>query len=224
MNRENNKSIFPDPSTANKDGLLAIGGDLSTSTLLDAYSKGIFPWFNESSPILWWSPDPRLILLPEEMKVSKSLARTIKSGKFEYRTDSSFEEVIDACSGLERKGQEGTWITNKMKQAYIELHRQGYAHSVESFYNGRLVGGLYGVSLGAAFFGESMFQTESDASKAALHRLVQLLKEWEFDFIDAQVPTDHLKRMGAKEISRRGFIKMLEKSLEKPSREGIWEY
>lgn len=219
----NIKNTFPEPSSANEDGLLAVGGDLSVFTLIEAYSKGIFPWFDDTSPILWWSPDPRFILTPEQLVISKSLAQTIKSKKFEYRMDTAFEEVIHACSIAKRKDQPGTWITNDMEKAYIDLHHSGYAHSIETFHNGELAGGLYGVSLGGAFFGESMFQIKRDASKVALHYLVQQLKEWNFDFIDAQVPSDHMKRLGAKEIRRDAFLKMLKESLKKPTRKGKWE-
>jgi len=216
------KDIFPDPLSADKDGLLAVGGDLSVYTLIQAYSKGIFPWYDDTSPILWWSPDPRFILIPEQILISKSLAQTIKSDRFECCMDTAFEEVIHACSIAKRKDQSGTWITTDMEKAYIDLHHSGYAHSVETFYNGELTGGLYGVSLGGAFFGESMFQIKRDASKVALHYLVQLLKNWEFDFIDAQVPGNHMRSLGAKEISRDEFLKILEQSLEKPTRMGRW--
>lgn len=219
---KNIKSIFPDPSSANKDGLLAVGGDLYVQTLIQAYSKGIFPWYDETSPILWWSPDPRFILTPKQLIISKSLAQTIKSDRFECRVDTAFKEVIHACSIAKRKGEPGTWITIDMEKAYIDLHQSGYAHSVETFYNGELTGGLYGVSLGGAFFGESMFQIKRDASKVALHYLVQLLTKWEFDFIDVQVPSDHMKRLGAKEIPRDEFLAMLKESLEKPTRKGYW--
>ena len=219
----NIKNTFPEPSSANEDGLLAVGGDLSVFTLIEAYSKGIFPWFDDTSPILWWSPDPRFILTPEQLIISKSLAQTIKSKKFEYRMDTAFEEVIHACSIAKRKDQSGTWITNDMEKAYIDLHHSGYAHSIETFHNGKLAGGLYGVSLGGAFFGESMFQIKRDASKVALHYLVQQLKKWNFDFIDAQVPSDHMKRLGAKEIRRDAFLKILKESLKKPTRKGYWK-
>ncbi len=216
------KIVFPDPSNANKDGLLAVGGDLSVHTLIQAYSKGIFPWYDDTSPIIWWSPDPRFILIPEQLLISKSLAQTIKSKKIEYSMDTAFEKVIHACSAVERKGQEGTWITPEMEQAYIDLHHKGYAHSVETFHKGKLVGGLYGVSLGAIFFGESMFQEMKDASKVALFHLVQQLRQWDFDFIDVQIPSDHMKKLGAKEIPRNEFLKMLEQGLEKPTRKGKW--
>ncbi len=217
-----NKIVFPDPSRSNKDGLLAVGGDLSVQTLIQAYSKGIFPWYDEPSPILWWSPDPRFILIPDHLIISKSLDQTIKSGRFECCMDTVFEEVIHACSIAKRKGQPGTWITSDMEKAYIDLYHNGYAHSIETFYKGELTGGLYGVSLGGVFFGESMFQIKRDASKVALHCLVQLLKKWEFDFIDAQVPSDHMKSLGAKEILRDEFLAMLKQSLEKPTRKGYW--
>jgi leucyl/phenylalanyl-tRNA--protein transferase len=213
---------FPDPDQADKDGLLAVGGDLSPDTLLTAYSLGIFPWFSEGSPILWWSPDPRLVLFPGRLKVSASLRQIIKSEKFSIRFDSNFEQVISQCALVKRKDQDGTWITSGMQQAYDELHKRGFAHSVETYYRNELVGGLYGVSLGRAFFGESMFHRMTDASKVALYYLVEKAKKWDFHFIDAQLSTSHLKSLGAEEIPRKEFLDRLVKALDYPTRRGNW--
>lgn len=213
---------FPDPEFANRDGLLAVGGELSTDRILEAYRCGIFPWYNHDSPILWWSPDPRMILIPDELKVSKSLAQIIRNKAFKARFDTAFPEVIIMCSGIERKNQDGTWITEEMIDAYIALHEAGYAHSVETYLEGKLVGGLYGISLGKAFFGESMFFTESNASKVALYALVEKLRSWDFHFIDAQQKTSHIKSMGANAVPRKKFIKLLEKALTFETHTGKW--
>lgn len=223
-NKTETKIIFPDPSQANKDGLLAVGGNLHIETLLQAYSKGIFPWYDKSSPILWWSPDPRMVLFPNEMKVSKSLKQIIKANKFECRFDTNFEKVIIKCSEVPRKDQGGTWITNEMIDAYNRLHEAGYAHSIETYYDKKLVGGLYGVSLGGSFFGESMFHTMANASKVALYHLVNHVMKWNFDLIDVQVPTEHLESLGAREITRKEFVNLLETSLKKPTRKGKWKF
>ncbi|MCH7927704.1 MAG: leucyl/phenylalanyl-tRNA--protein transferase [Candidatus Dadabacteria bacterium] len=214
--------IFPDPKLADAHGLLAIGGDLSAERLLLAYENGIFPWYSEDQPILWFSPDPRLVLFPAKIIVSRSLKKTINKKVFDIRFDSNFEEVIVECSKIERKDQDGTWITNNMIDAYIDLHNQGYAHSVEAYFEGSLVGGLYGVSLGGAFFGESMFHTMTDASKVALYYLVDKLKDWDFDFIDSQVVTEHMKNLGAEEISREKYLLLLQNSLKKKTRNSKW--
>ena len=218
------KIIFPDPSQANTDGLLAVGGNLNKETLLSAYSKGIFPWYDNRSPILWWSPEPRIVLFPMELKVSKSLLQTVKSGKFDCHFDKQFEKVVKKCSEVTRKDQDGTWITDEMIEAYIQLHEAGYAHSVETYHNNVLVGGLYGVSLGGIFFGESMFHTQTNASKVALYHLVNHLIRWNFDLIDVQVPTKHLESLGARGISRKEFLKIIEKSQEKDTRKGKWKF
>ncbi len=200
---------FPHPSLADPDGLLAVGGDLSTERLLLAYRMGIFPWFDEGSPILWWSPDPRLILIPSEVKVSRSLKGVIKKGIFNITFDKVFEQVIKGCAHVMRPNNQGTWITSEMITAYTRLHKEGYAHSVETWFDGRLVGGLYGVSLGRAFFGESMFSLMSNASKVALVALCHRLVKLKFRFIDCQVVTRHLISMGAKTIPRKDFLVML---------------
>ncbi len=209
-----NEIIFPSPKLTRNDGLLALGGDLSEERLLLAYSMGIFPWYSEGSPILWWSPDPRLILIPEELKVSRSLRKAIIKGTFKVTVDTAFEQVMRGCSEIERKGQDGTWITEDMIEAYTSLHRSGYAHSVESWHNGELVGGLYGIILGKAFFGESMFSKMSNASKVAFVTFVETLKEQGFKLIDCQVKTEHLLSLGAKEVSRKKFLEMLKKALK----------
>jgi len=214
--------IFPDPESARADGLLAAGGDLEPETLLQAYARGIFPWYSEGSPILWWSPDPRMVFLPGSFHVSHSLQQTLRSGKYTCTCDEAFEEVIGRCASLPRAGQEDTWITPQMKEAYIRLHRMGYAHSVETWHQGELAGGLYGVSLGRAFFGESMFHVKRDASKVALHHLITWCTGKGFHFIDAQLPTPHLKRLGATEISRKKFLKMLGEALKYPTLQGKW--
>ncbi len=214
--------LFPPPEFAEEDGLLAIGGDLSLERLLKAYEMGIFPWYSEGSPILWWSPDPRPVLLPHELKLSRSLRQVIKKGIFRLTMDSSFEEVITSCRQVHTEKSGGTWLTDEMVEAYINLHHEGYAHSVETWVEDRLVGGLYGVSLGAAFFGESMFTRVSNASKVAFVGLVFQLKRWNFHFIDCQVKTEHMLRFGAKEVKRAQFLRMLRKALRAPTRRGRW--
>lgn len=214
--------VFPPPHLADESGLLAVGGDLSESRLLLAYSMGIFPWYSEGDPVLWWSPDPRLILFPEELKISRSLRQTIKKGIFTVTMDRAFEPVIRNCASVHRKNNGNTWITDDMISAYLHLHRAGYAHSIESWIDNELAGGLYGVSLGSAFFGESMFAKKSNASKVAFVALVQQLVKWKFTLIDCQVPTPHLLRLGACEIERSKFLEMLRSAREKPSRKGTW--
>ena len=215
---------FPAPDVAEDDGLLAIGGDLSKERLLLAYESGIFPWYSEGYPIMWFSPDPRLIFELGGLHVSKSLTKTIKSGVFEMRFDTAFEEVMRLCAATARKGQEGTWITGDMLEAYAGLHHEGYAHSVEIYREEELVGGLYGVSMGGVFFGESMFHKERDASKVALYHLDRFLALNGFDFIDSQVPNSHMMSLGGKEIPREEFLSRLEKSLEKKTLRGRWRY
>lgn len=214
---------FPHPRNASPEGLLAVGGDLSAERILFAYEHGIFPWYNEDEPILWWSPDPRFVMEPSEIKISKSMRRILKKGTFELTFDQAFEAVIKNCAAAPRKGQSGTWLTAEMKNAYMNLYRLGFAHSVEAWQDGRLVGGLYGLSLGKCFFGESMFSKVSNASKAALIYLAQTLDREGFDMIDCQAETKHLASMGAKFISRSTFLEYLNKNKEAPTIKGTWE-
>jgi len=213
---------FPDPRDAEPDGLLAVGGDLSPDRLVAAYAAGIFPWYGPGSPILWWSPDPRLVLQPERLHVPRSLARTLKRGRYRLTADTAFPEVIRACAGAERPGQDGTWITGAMVAAYERLHALGLAHSFEAWEGGTLAGGLYGVSLGSAFFGESMFSVRPDASKAAFVRSVEHLRDHGVELIDCQVRTDHLARFGAEEVPREDFLARLAAALAAPTRQGRW--
>jgi leucyl/phenylalanyl-tRNA--protein transferase len=213
---------FPDPARAEPDGLLAVGGDLSPERLLAAYASGIFPWFDERSPILWWSPDPRLLLEPAELHVSRSLARTLRRGTYRVSADVAFEAVIRRCATRERPGQRGTWITEEMVEAYVRLHRLGFAHSFEAWQGDALAGGLYGVSLGAAFFGESMFADRRDASKVALVRAVHWLRGRGVSLVDCQVRTEHLVSLGAREVPRRAFLQRLRRALEHPPLRGRW--
>ncbi len=205
--------VFPKPELAGPDGLLAVGGDLSVKRLLTAYAHGIFPWYSEGQPVLWWSPDPRMVLFPEEFKRHKNLRRLVHSGKFAVSVNTDFAGVIAACGSVERPGQEGTWLTPAMQQAYIRLHQLGFAHSVECRLEGQLVGGLYGVSLGKVFFGESMFHTVTDASKVALWHWVDFLLERNFKLIDVQQDTPHLRSLGARAIPRREFLKLLKENI-----------
>jgi leucyl/phenylalanyl-tRNA--protein transferase len=211
---------FPDASQANTDGILAWGGDLTPSRLIRAYQNGIFPWFSSGDPILWWSPDPRLIMELDDFKISKSLKKSMK--KFEYKFDTNFEEVMHKCSTVNRNDQAGTWISSEIIEAFTTIHGMGMAHSIESYQNGELVGGLYGIVVGKVFCGESMFANMSDASKSAYAVLIKHLKEWGYDFIDCQVPTNHLKSLGAKEVSREYFLdRLLKTNMETVSH--TWE-
>lgn len=214
--------IFPPPEYADPSGLLAVGGDLSNERLLEAYRLGIFPWYSEDQPILWWSPDPRLVLDLKDFKISRSLRKTLKKEVFQITFDHAFEEVIRSCASVPREAQNGTWITDEMEKAYIKLHGLGYAHSVESWFGGKLAGGLYGVSLGKCFFGESMFHLKTDASKVALATLVETLKSWDFHFIDSQMTTEHMLSLGAKELPRRIFLRRLQLALRYPTRRWRW--
>ncbi|HAO47193.1 MAG TPA: leucyl/phenylalanyl-tRNA--protein transferase [Ferruginibacter sp.] len=200
---------FPPVTMANEDGLLAIGGDLCIERLLLAYSKGIFPWYNEEDPICWWSPDPRFVLFPSELKISRSMQGVLRSDKFHFSVNEAFEQVINHCKTIPRKGQEGTWITADVKKAYTLLHKKGHAHSAEAWMNGQLVGGLYGVKLGNIFFGESMFSLEANASKFAFIRYSELLQQEKIQLIDCQVYTEHLESLGARMISRELFTRII---------------
>jgi leucyl/phenylalanyl-tRNA--protein transferase len=206
-----NEIEFPDIDTTSEDGLLAIGGDLSEERLLLAYRSGIFPWYEEGQPVLWWSPDPRMVLFPSKFKVSGSMKKLIKSISFKITFDTCFKEVISNCSSVKRKGQTGTWITTEMESAYIHLHQKGHARSVEVWYDEKLVGGLYGIDLPEhkIFCGESMFSKESDASKIGLYYLIEKLKSQDYKLIDCQMYTQHLKNLGAEEITRKEFQKYL---------------
>ncbi len=215
---------FPDPNQVDADGLVAVGGELSPEYLVSAYASGIFPWFGEGDPILWWSPSPRLVLLTDEFKVSKSLKKTIQNKVFEIKIDYNFKSVIKNCSKSPRPGQDGTWITKEMIDAYIQLHKLGIAHSFETYFENKLVGGLYGVSLGKAFFGESMFFKKADASKVAFYFLVEWCKINEFHFIDAQQPTEHLMSLGAKKMERSEFLNRLEAALDFETLKGKWGF
>ena len=216
---------FPEVELALKepDGLLAIGGDLSVPRLLQAYRLGIFPWYGPGQPILWWSPDPRLVLYPERLHVSHNLAKTLRKNVFEVTMDTAFESVIHACAAP-RADNSGSWITPEMKQAYLDLHQQGHAHSVECWQEGELVGGLYGVSVGRIFFGESMFATVNNASKVALARLARQLAQWEFHLIDCQVHTSHLVTLGANSMSRNEFVYVLKQACALPGQESPWVF
>lgn len=215
---------FPHPELATRDGILAIGGDLSVERLLEAYKNGIFPWFNPDDPIIWWSPDPRFVLFPEELRVSKSMRPYFNQQKYTVTFDTEFERVIRHCAHTKRQGQGGgTWITEDMREAYIEMHRAGWAHSVEVRKEGELVGGLYGVCIGKCFFGESMFAHASNASKFGFITLCRRLQELGFWMIDCQQPTQHLASLGAVNVRRRDFLKVLKRNNTEASMVGNWE-
>ncbi len=199
--------IFPSPDLADEEGLLAFGGDLSTERLLLAYRKGIFPWFGENEPICWWCPDPRFVLFPSELIISKSMRTVLNKDAFKFTINKAFEQVIKNCQKAYRKDQPGTWITNEVLEAYINLHKAGYAHSAEAWKDGELVGGIYGVLLGKIFFGESMFSKQSNASKFAFIKYIQHLKKQDVQLIDCQVYTEHLESLGARMIERNIFLK-----------------
>ena len=213
--------VFPPPDHA-VDGLVAVGGDLSSERLLLAYRSGIFPWYDDGLPILWHSPDPRCVIRVDALHVGRSLRRVLRTGTYAVRFDSAFERVIRACKTTPRPGQDGTWITTEMERAYVRLHRMGYAHSVEAWEGDVLAGGLYGVSLGRAFFGESMFSLRPDASKVALVALADRVRPWNFPFIDAQVPTPHTTAMGAELWPRVQFLEALRQQLQFPTHKGSW--
>ena len=218
--RLDDRLLFPPPDRGPRWGPIAVGGDLRPERLLLAYSMGIFPWQGE--PLHWHSPDPRMVLLAEDLLVTRSLAKTLRQGRFFLTADRAFREVMVACATVPRPGQDGTWITPGMIESYGELHRRGLAHSVEAWEDGRLAGGLYGISLGAAFFGESMFSRARDASKAAFVTLVRQLARWRIPLVDCQVYTPHLASFGATEWPRREFLAALARALEGPTRAGRW--
>lgn len=213
--------VFPPAEFADPDGILAVGGDLSPERLMEAYTHGIFPWYSSETPIIWWSPDPRFVIYPHEVKVSKSMRQVLRRKIFDIRFDTSFRDVITACSG-KRRHEKGTWITPEMIEAYVVLHDLGYAHSIEAWHNGSLAGGLYGVSIGGIFFGESMFSRESNASKAAFIILAENLKNLGFDLIDSQVHTDHMESLGAIEMDRKNFLTVVTRSVIRESITGNW--
>jgi leucyl/phenylalanyl-tRNA--protein transferase len=216
---------FPPVEQASPEGLLAVGGDLRPERLIEAYRRGIFPWYNEDQPILWWSPDPRAVLFQEKLHVSRSLKRSLRSGLFTVALDTCFTEVMRRCAGPRPQHPDGgTWITTAMVEAYTRLHELGHAHSVETWWEGQLAGGLYGVAQGKAFFAESMFTLVDDASKVALVRLVRQLQAWGFHIIDCQQSSPHVLRFGAEEIPRRDFIAHLSEAVKLPDRRGRWQF
>ena len=221
--RLTDKLVFPPVHLSTPEGLLAVGGDLSVQRLLLAYRSGIFPWYSKAEPLLWWSPDPRSVLFPHELRISRSLQKILRQDRYAVRMDTDFQTVITSCANIERKNQDDTWITDEMIDAYLNLHRHGYAHSFETWYQGKIVGGLYGVSIGRCFFGESMFSTHRDASKVALVYLARFAAGMDFGFIDCQVPSNHLCRLGARNIPRRKFMRLLEEHINLPTTIGLWD-
>ncbi len=219
---EHERFQFPPPDQATSEGILGVGGNLSPGMLISAYSQGVFPWFSPGDPILWWCPDPRFVLFPDRLHVSHSMRRALRRGEFSVTFDGDFESVIELCSAAPRRGQNGTWITPEMIKSYKELHLLGYAHSVEVWKEGRIAGGLYGVSLGSVFFGESMFAHVSNASKVGFIRLVEVLKREGFQLVDSQVHTQHLESLGAENIPRRRYLELLHAGLAQPNRKGNW--
>lgn len=215
---------FPDVSEAldEPNGLLAVGGCLSPARLENAYRHGIFPWFSDGEPILWWSPDPRMILLPDELKISRSLRKSLRNGGFSYSFDTAFEDVVAACAAP-RPGTNGTWITSEIREAYRDFHRLGYAHSFECWLDGKLAGGLYGVGIGQVFYGESMFHRASNASKAALVFAVENLQGWGYRLIDCQLHTVHLESLGARQIPRKEFLRLLRRYCDRPVSPQAWQ-
>ena len=212
--------IFPHPDLADEHGIVAIGGDLNPDRILTAYRFGLFPWYNEEDPIIWWSPDPRAVIYPGQAKVSKSMKSYLK--KYELRIDTAFESVIKHCKFVPRREEGSSWITHEMQQAYIKLYEMGYAHSFESWYQGKLIGGLYGLSIGKCFFGESMFSLESNASKFAFICLSKLLREKDFTLIDCQIPNDHLMSMGCKEFPRKKYLEIMRENIFCETKKGKW--
>jgi len=225
LNPLDDDAPFPpvEEALSEPDGLLAYGGSLSPRRLLNAYRHGVFPWFNDDQPILWWSPDPRMVLEPSRIKVSRSLGKTLRKGHFRYTFDRAFTDVMAGCAAP-RKGEPGTWITDTMVEAYVELHRRGHAHSLEVWQDDALVGGLYGVAVGKVFFGESMFSRVSDASKAATVCLAHQLDAWGFPLIDCQMSTAHLESLGAHEIPRREFSALLDRWCDAPGPPAPWHF
>ncbi|MDH5437103.1 MAG: leucyl/phenylalanyl-tRNA--protein transferase [Gammaproteobacteria bacterium] len=225
MSDQSNNPLFPDVDQAltEPDGLLAVGGDLSPERLLEAYRRGIFPWYSEGQPVLWWSPNPRSVLFPEKLNISRSLKKSLNKNVFTVTLDTAFRDVITACSHP-RKDDAGTWITPDMIDAYCLLHEQGHAHSVECWYEDKLVGGLYGIAIGKVFFGESMFSKKTDASKVAFVTLVQQLTTWGFQLIDCQIQSAHLDSLGAENIPRRRFIDLLNQHCRSTNKHSPWTF
>ena len=211
----NQECHFPDPRLADAEGLIAIGGDLKPERILNAYRNGIFPWYNED-PILWWSPDPRFVLFPKNLKISKSMKRIMKKGIFEFSINRSFKSVIQHCASIKRQDQQGTWLNNNMQDAYCHLHDLGYAHSVECWYDQQLVGGLYGISIGKCFFGESMFSLSANASKAAFIFFMERLSDLSYTMVDCQIYSDHLHSLGSDFITRNEFLTLLQNNRNYP--------
>ncbi len=214
---------FPPVEEADEDGILAVGGDLKPERLVNAYRRGVFPWYSEGLPILWHCPDPRFVLSPSKLHVPKSLRKSLRRGGYALKLDTAFEAVIDGCAKTRRPGQRGTWITRDMRKAYVRLHELGLAHSAEAWRDGELVGGLYGVSLGAVFFGESMFAKADDASKVAFVALVEWMTGWGVELIDCQQETAHLARFGAEPWPRERFVAEVARLTSRPTRQGKWE-
>lgn len=216
---------FPpvDAALTEPNGLLAAGGELTSARLIDAYKRGIFPWSGDDEPMLWWSPDPRMVLFVDELRVSRSLRKRIRAGAIRVTADLAFRDVVAGCAGP-RRDDDGTWITADVATAYLDLHRRGHAHSIEAWSDGQLVGGLYGVSIGRMFYGESMFARATDASKVALAFLVRQLARWDFEMIDCQMSTSHLASLGAREISRDQFVSRLRILTKKPDVEAPWRF
>jgi leucyl/phenylalanyl-tRNA---protein transferase len=221
--RLDDRLVFP-PVHLAEDGLLALGGDLRPERLILGYTKGIFPWYAENLPILWHSPDPRMIMTTRDLVIQRSLRKQIRRKPYDLRMDTAFEQVLRGCAATPRPGQNGTWLIPEMVDAYVKLHVLGYAHSIEAWKDDELVGGLYGVSLGAAFFGESMFAKAPDASKIAFAAAVRQLDEWRIGLIDCQVHTDHLERFGAYEVPRMNYIELLRHALDEPTKRGTWRF
>jgi leucyl/phenylalanyl-tRNA--protein transferase len=216
--------VFPPPEGASSDGLVAVGGDTRPERLVLAYSQGIFPWPHQGLPLLWFSPDPRFVIRFDKAHVGRSLRKRVRAEPYEIRVDTAFEAVLDGCSSTPRPGQDGTWITDEIRLGFLALHERGIAHSIETYRDGELVGGLYGVSIGKSFCGESMFAHATDASKIAMVSLLGNLAHWEFHFVDCQVHTEHLARFGAEQVPRPRFLEMLRNAVAAPTRTGSWRF
>ncbi len=214
---------FPPVDRASPEGIVGTGGNLSPGMLLSAYRQGIFPWYSEGDPVMWWSPDPRMVLFPEKIHISKSMKRILNSSKFSFTMDNNFDEVIDTCGKISRKHESGTWIVKEMVEAYTRLHELGWGHSLEVWEDNELVGGLYGLSIGSAFFGESMFSRKANASKAAFIILAKCLGELGFSMIDCQMHTPHLESLGAELIDRRQYLRILKKGIQSETYRGNWD-